>query len=120
MLEVFKKEVRVTAQLDHPNILAIKNASFVDDLFVIASPLAERTLDDRMQRRMSLKTAFEFVEQLLEALAYAHTRKIIHCDVKPENLLLFPDNRLRLADFGIAKVAMRTIKGSGSGTVGYL
>lgn len=120
MLDGFRAEARITAPLDHPNIVAIKNASFVDDHFVIVTPLAQMTLAERMKKRMSLKVALDFVEQILEGLAYAHRRGIIHCDVKPENLLLFSENRLRLTDFGIAKVALRTIKASGSGTVGYI
>jgi hypothetical protein len=45
---------------------------------------------------------------------------VIHCDLKPENFILFPDNRLRLCDFSIAKISMRTVVGSGSGTIGYV
>jgi serine/threonine-protein kinase len=57
---------------------------------------------------------------MLEAVAYAHDRWIIHCDIKPENLILFPGNRLRLTDFGIARIVLKTVKASGSGTVGYI
>jgi serine/threonine protein kinase len=57
---------------------------------------------------------------MIEAVAYAHRQRIIHCDIKPENFILFPDNRLRLTDFGIARVAQNTVAGSGSGTVGYM
>jgi eukaryotic-like serine/threonine-protein kinase len=53
-------------------------------------------------------------------VAYAHRKKIIHCDIKPENMILLPDGRLQLADFGIARVAQHTVIGSGSGTVGYM
>jgi serine/threonine-protein kinase len=73
-----------------------------------------------MRRRMARRTVITFSEQLLEALACAHRRKIAHMDVKPENLILFPENRLRLADFGLARVIHRTLAASGSGTVGYL
>ncbi len=57
---------------------------------------------------------------MLQAVAFAHENRIIHCDVKPDNLLLFQDNQLRLIDFGIARVAHKTLRGSGAGTVGYI
>jgi hypothetical protein len=69
---------------------------------------------------MSLRTALDLGEQLLRAVAFAHEKGVIHCDVKPDNLLLFPDGRLLLTDFGISKVAHRTISASGAGTVGYM
>ena len=116
----FRREVRLTASLDHPNILPIKDASFIDGRLVVVYPLGDCSLADRLQRRMSLKTAFALTEQLLEALAYAHEQRVVHCDVKPDNLILFPNNRLRLADFGIAKVALRTLRADGTGTVGYI
>ncbi len=119
-LEIFKKEVRLTARLDHPNILPLKNANFIDDMFVITIPLAQQTLEQRLRTRLSLKTALEYTEQILEGLAEAHSESIIHCDMKPENILLFPENRLRITDFGIARVARRTLMVSGSGTLGYI
>src|SRR5690606_16309985 len=108
------------ARLDHPNILPIKNAEFIDDNFVVAFALGTGTLADRLSRRISPETALSYTDQILESLAYAHSQNIIHCDVKPENIILFPNHRSRLTDFGIAKVAMRRIKASGSGTVGYI
>lgn len=120
VLDFFRKEVRLAASLRHPNILQLKNAEFIDDHFVLAYPLAEESLADRLQRRLALTTAIEYAGQMLEAVACAHGSKVIHCDIKPENLLLFPGNQLVLSDFGIARVALRTIRGSGSGTVGYI
>ena len=116
----FRREVRLTARLDHPNILPVKDAGFVDTTFVIAYPLGERTLADRLQYRLSSRTIVELAEQMMTAVACAHEQGIMHCDLKPENFVLFPGNRLRLADFGIAKVARRTIEASASGTVGYI
>lgn len=120
MLECFQREARLVARLDHPNILPLKDASFIDGRFVITSKLGERTLNDRLRKRMSFETALELSLQMVSAVAYAHQRRIIHCDLKPENMILLPDGRLQLADFGIAKVAQRTVNGSGSGTVGYM
>jgi serine/threonine protein kinase len=121
-LDLIRREVRLIARLDHENILPLRNAMFVDGYFVIASPLGDRTLTDRLRSRMGTRTAMGYAEQLVDALAYAHQKRIIHCDIKPDNIILFPDGLVRLADFGIAKVALRTrtIYGSGQGTVGYI
>ena len=109
--EDFRREVRHTARLDHPNIVPIKTAGDVDGHFVIVQPLAQETLATRLTRRVALRTALTWSEQLLDALAHAHRRRLIHCDVKPENVLLFSEGKVRLADFGISKVAQRTLSG---------
>lgn len=119
-LASFRREVRVVAQLDHPNVLPIKTAGVIDDRFCIVTPLGIESLGDRLGRRIARATALSFMEQLIEALACAHRRRIAHLDVKPENLILFPEQRLRLADFGLARVVFRTLSASGSGTVGFL
>lgn len=120
VLQDFRNEVRLTARLEHPHILPLKDASIIDERFVIAFPLAERTLDDRLRNRIALKTALDYLDQILDAVAYAHRNRIVHCDIKPDNVLLFSDNRIRLTDFGIAKVAQKTLRGSGTGTVGFM
>jgi serine/threonine protein kinase len=119
-LEDFRREVRITAKLDHPNILPLKNADFIDGVFAIVQPLGQRSLDERLSSRMNLVTKLDYIDQMLAGLSYAHEHGIIHCDVKPDNLILFADGRLRLADFGIAKFARKTIVGSASGSVGYM
>lgn len=120
MLEHFRREVRLIAKLDHPNILPLKDANFIEDHFVIVFPLGERTLADRLRKRVSTVKAIDYSSQLLEGVAYSHCHRIIHCDIKPENVIIFSGDRLRLTDFGIAKIAQRTILGSGTGTVGYM
>ncbi|MCA9580854.1 MAG: serine/threonine protein kinase [Myxococcales bacterium] len=120
-LDAVLKEVRLTAKMQHPNILPIKNAGFIGEYFVIAYPLGDQSLGDRMAYRMSTGTALEFAEQLIGGLACAHAERIIHCDIKPDNLILFGD-QLKLTDFGIAKIAVRTrtLAGGGAGTLGYI
>jgi len=120
LLQDFRREVRLMAALDHPSILPIKNAQFIGQHFVIAYPLGEGTLGDRMQKRSSLALRVSYATQMLAAVAHAHEHKIIHCDLKPENFILFTGNRLRLTDFGISRLARTTIVVSGSGTVGYV
>jgi len=119
-LEEFRREARLSVRMEHPNVLPVQNACFIDDFFVVAMPLGIETLGNRMTRRMSNQLALEYATQALAAVAHAHSRNIIHCDVKPDNFIIFPGNRLRLSDFGFSKIAMRTLKASGSGTVGYL
>jgi serine/threonine-protein kinase len=116
----FLHEVRVATKLRHPNILNVLNASYIDDRFVIAMELGEKSLAYRLERRMATSRAMELAGQAITALAYAHEHNIIHCDIKPENFILFPHNQLKLADFGFAKVSLRTLKASGSGTVDYI
>jgi len=120
-LDEFRREARLSERMEHPNVLPIQNACFLDGYFVIAMPLGIGTRADRLPRRISTERALDFPRQALDAVAHAHSRKIIHCDVKPENFILFPDHRLRLTDFGFSKIALRSLKrASGSGTVGYL
>jgi len=119
-LDDFSREVRLAAKLDHPNILGLKSADFIDGYLVIAFPLGDESLEDRLARRLSLRSALDLGEQLLRAVAFAHEQRVIHCDVKPDNLMLFHGGRLRLTDFGISKIGHHTISASGAGTVGYM
>ena len=118
--EEFLHEVQVATKLRHPNILTVMNASYIDDKFVIAMELGEESLADRIERRISTARALDLATQVLASMAHAHAHKIIHCDIKPENYILFPDNQLKLADFGFAKFNLRTLKASGSGTIDYI
>ena len=121
LLDTFRKEVRTVAKLEHENILPVKTADMIDGLLVICHPLGTGTLSDLRGSRLSSERMLSYGEQVLAALAHAHGKKVIHCDVKPENMLTFTGDRLRICDFGIAKISQLThVSGSGSGTVGYL
>ena len=113
-------EVRVATRLRHPNILSVLNASYIDDRFVIAMELGTESLAERIERRTSLAVKLDLAGQALAALAHAHEHRMIHCDIKPENFILFEGNQLKLADFGFAKRCVRTLKASGSGTIDYI
>jgi serine/threonine-protein kinase len=119
-LQDFRREAQLAAKLEHENILPIRDASFIDGRFVMVMPLGLLSLADRMRRRLSTKTAMSFAEQALEAVARAHEVKVIHCDIKPDNFIIFANGQLKLTDFGMSKIAQRTVRASGSGTVGYI
>ena len=120
LLSSFRREARLVAKLDHPGILQIKDASIIEDRLVISFPLGRETLSDRLTRRMSFETVLSIIEQLIDAVAMAHEKRVIHCDIKPENVIMFDGGVTRLADFGIAKVARVSMRGCGTGTVGYM
>lgn len=119
-LEGFRKEARLGSSIQHPHILSLKDASIIDDHFVMAYPLGTESLSDRLARRVSSANLELIIEHCLEGLAELHSRRIIHCDIKPENFIIFPGPTVKLADFGIARLALRTINASGSGTLGYM
>jgi len=119
-LEDIQREVRIMAKLEHEHIVQLKDARFIDGRFVMVFPLGIESLDARLQRRMGRQTAFEFVRQMVAAVAFAHGNKILHRDIKPDNFILFPNNHLRLTDFGLARVQRGRADHSASGTLGYM
>jgi serine/threonine protein kinase len=104
----FLNETRSMIRLRHPHIIPLLDVglSREDFPFLVMEYAPEGTLRDRHPKgtQVSLATIVEYVEQIASALQYAHDRRIIHRDVKPENMLLRSDGTLLLSDFGIAKV----------------
>ncbi len=119
-LEDLHREVRIMARLEHPGILPLKDARFIDGHFVIVFPLGEETLADRMTRRISRATAMDYAVQTISAVAHAHDHSILHRDIKPENFVLFENQVIQLTDFGLARIESRGHEISGSGTLGYI
>jgi len=119
-LDDMYREVRIMAQMDHPYILPLKDARFIEGHFVMVFPLGEETLADRLTRRMSRATAIDLICQMISAVAYAHEKKVLHRDIKPDNFVLFEDQTLQLTDFGLARIERRGHEVSASGTLGYM
>lgn len=120
LLKSFRREAKMVEKLEHPGILPIRDASIIDDRLVIVFALGKETLNERVSRRMSFESSLAIIGQLIDAIAMAHRNQVIHCDIKPENVIMFDGGVPRLADFGIAKVARQTVRGRGTGTVGYM
>jgi len=114
------REVRLVAQLRHPHIMPVKNADIIDGHAVLATELSVGTLADR-SKPMSVRRILSIIVQVLDGLAYAHSRRLVHCDVSPSNIFLFPNGKAALGDFGIGlqlKGRMKTI--DEFGTPGYV
>ena len=126
ILNRFRSEAQAAARLTHPGIVAIYDTVTTDDTDAIIMELVEgrdlRTLLDE-RPTLALPDAVEVGVQLAAALGHAHQHGIIHRDVKPANILVRPDRRVKLSDFGIAKAldqTSHTESGSLVGTVKYL
>jgi serine/threonine protein kinase len=114
------REIRLVAQLRHPHIMPVKNADIIGGQAVLATELSFGTLDD-CSRPMSVRRIILIAAQVLDGLAYAHRKRMVHCDVTPGNIFLFPNGRAALGDFGIGlklKGRMRTV--DDFGTPGYV
>ena len=101
----FCAESHAIAMLSHPNIVAVYDVSHSDDVEYIVMELVDGiTLKQYMDKRgaISWKEALHFTKQITKALAHAHSRGIIHRDIKPQNIMLLKDGTIKVADFGIA------------------
>ena len=114
-------EARMASRLHHPNIVGILNADWADGRFVMASQLARTHLGNYVRARRSPEVALRVARDVAAGLAHAHARKIMHRDVKPENVLVFPDGRFALTDFGVARFAPPVTRNfTDVGTLGYI
>lgn len=119
--EAVEAEARLGARLDHPRILPIRNADWIGDVFVIATPLARTSLEDLPRRRHTPALGARLIDDLSAALAHAHERGVIHRDIKPANVLIDDAGRALLSDFGTARLApARTMAATEVGTFGYM
>ena len=119
--EKFLKEVKIVRDLDHPGIVKIIDTGFVDTElrqgkrpYIVMPYASGGTLRQKLEAHGGLlpsETIRSYTRQLADALNYAHQHDIIHCDVKPENVLLDKDGHLLLGDFGIARIRAETLSG---------
>ena len=120
----FIAEAKATENLDHPNIVKIYDAGRDRGLYYIVMELAEgMTLKQYIRRygRLSVRETVDFGTQIASAILAAHDHGIIHRDIKPQNILVSEDGRIRVTDFGIAKaVTGDTVSSNAMGSVRYL
>ena len=131
----FEQEARAAGQINHPNILSVYDVGMHGGIpFIVSELLEGESLRSRLQKSpVPLRKAVEYARQAAEALAAAHDKGVVHRDIKPDNLFVTSDGRLKVLDFGIAKlkdvsdgarrqsgVPTDTAEGMVVGTAGYM
>lgn len=123
----FRTEARSAARLQHPNIVSVYDSDRDGDIaFLVMEYIQGDDLKHYLDRgtRYTLEQCLKIIRDLLSALDYAHKQGIVHRDIKPANLLVEPGGRVKLTDFGVARIqdsgeATRT-QGSMVGTLKYM
>ena len=123
----FHDESQAVAMLSHPNIVAVYDVSRSSELEYIVMELIDGiTLKQYMQKKgnkLNWREALHFITQIMKALCHAHSRGIIHRDIKPQNIMVLRDGSVKVADFGIARVASgghSTLTQEALGSVHYI
>jgi beta-lactam-binding protein with PASTA domain/tRNA A-37 threonylcarbamoyl transferase component Bud32 len=126
-IERFRREAKSAASLSHPNIVSIYDRGEAEGTYYIAMEVIEgRSLKELILTRgdsgLPVHEAIDYAKQILHALRFAHRNGIIHRDIKPHNILVGAENRLKVTDFGIARAgpSQMTEVGSIMGTAQYL
>ena len=121
----FHAESQAVAMLSHPNIVSVYDVSHSNNLDYIVMELIEGiTLKQYLEQkgRLNWREALHFSTQIAKALEHAHSRGIIHRDIKPHNIMILKDGSVKVADFGIARVssAQNTLTREALGSVHYI
>jgi serine/threonine protein kinase len=104
--ERFKQEAKAAASLSHPNIVTIYDFGFDEQqVFIVMEYVPGTDLKSILESRGILKIdeTFQLIIQACAGIGYAHRAGLVHCDVKPHNMIVTPDQRLKVTDFGIAR-----------------
>ena len=109
-LRRFEQEARAASQLDHPNILVVHDlGSHEGSPYIVSELLDGESLREKLGAPLPPKKAVEYAVQVAHGLAAAHEKGIVHRDIKPENVFVTRDGRIKILDFGVAKLTQPTI-----------
>ena len=106
-VKFFMREARSAAALNHPNIVTLYDAGQEGDVYYLTMELLEgRSVDTLLEKlgRLDVRNALKIAIQVAEGLEYAHDQNIVHRDIKPSNLFVTRSNRVKIMDFGLAKM----------------
>ena len=123
----FKNESKAISILSHPNIVKVYDVSVTDKLqYIVMEYVDGITLKEYLKQRggaLTWKETVHFATQILSALQHAHSKGIIHRDVKPQNIMLLADGSIKMMDFGIARFSRaqsQTVSDKAIGSVHYI
>jgi len=124
-VERFRREAKNAAALSHPNIVSIYDRGEAEGTYYIAMEYLDgRSLKELIVQRgpAPITVSVEYARQILSALRFAHRHGIVHRDIKPHNVLVDADGRVKVTDFGIARIesSMLTQVGAIMGTPGFI
>ena len=123
-LERFRREARMAGQVTHPNIVTVYDAGVEGkDSYIVMEYLDGRPLSEVIGSGLAPEQVIDWSLQVSDALEYAHSQGLIHRDIKPENIVILPTGQIKIADFGLARVATSphlTQSGLISGTPSYM
>ncbi|HEY2309803.1 MAG TPA: protein kinase, partial [Gaiellaceae bacterium] len=124
-IERFRREAKNAAALNHPNIVSIYDRGEAEETYYIAMEFLDgRTLKELIVSRGAapINVAIEYARQILSALRFAHRHGIVHRDIKPHNVMVDGEGRVKVTDFGIARAGTSQMTEAGSivGTAQYL
>ncbi|WP_033170515.1 Stk1 family PASTA domain-containing Ser/Thr kinase [Selenomonas sp. ND2010] len=124
-IDKFNREAQAAARLSHPNIVNIYDVGVMDGAhYIVMEYVPGRTLKDKIKQEghLSVTEALTVAKGIASALSHAHANNLVHCDIKPHNILMMPDGSAKVADFGIARAVTEstmTYTGNVVGSVHY-
>jgi len=122
-VRLFEQEARIMRRLRHPNIVEfIDEGTDGDEQFIVMELVEGESLKTILERRGNLQPqeGLEIAAILAGALAFAHNRGVVHCDVKPHNVIVSPDGTIKLVDFGVARAGLFRLINESTALVGSL
>ena len=120
-IERFHREAKSAAKLSHPNIVSIYDVGVAgDDHFIVMEYVQSSTLKKKMQDEgpLDLLTATSIAKDIASGLTHAHANNIVHCDIKPHNILMTEDGHAKITDFGIARAVTESTLTYGGNVIG--